>query len=172
MHRFIPILLLLGILQSIGISTFIFLQQIEAKIEMQYTLYKGYDEAKLVQIQVGDVSNLKWITSKEFIFEGKWMDIVRQEKKGKLTLFYCLEDQKEQNYHQKLSNNSLNLSSHTNHFSLLFTPLYWEKIDYISLSPFFPLFQEWHFYTHLPIFEGNTDSPPPDGRAGFSPSKT
>lgn len=151
-------------------STFIFLQQIEAKIEMQYTLYKGYDEAKLVEIQVQDVSKLKWITQKEFIFEGKWMDIVKQEETANLTIFYCVEDKKEQHFHQKLSNNSLNLNSHTHHFSQLFTPLYWEKIAYISIFPSFPLFQQWHFYMTLPIFEGNTDSPPPDGRTGFSPS--
>lgn len=170
MNRFIPILLLLGILQSIGMSTFIFLQQIEAKIEMQYDIYEGYDETQLIAIQVKNINTLKWISHKEFIFEGKWMDIVRQEKKGELTIFYCLVDEKEQYFHQKLSKNPLNLSSHTNHFSHLFTPLYWEEIAYNSIFTSFPLFQKWHFYMKLPVFEGNTYSPPPDESTGFSPS--
>lgn len=90
--------------------TFI-IQQHYAKKEIKRQLVKSIPENELCKIIIPFYSKnkLTWYeNNKEFKYEGNMYDIVKQVKTRISTIYYCIQDNKENKLYQKLNQHVLN----------------------------------------------------------------
>ena len=80
---------------------------------MYYTIHKNVrttffntiPDKQLILIAINNKTklNLRFFDKKEFIYNGKLYDIVRQKSEGNTTIYYCLNDTKEENLFSNLN---------------------------------------------------------------------
>lgn len=99
LHIAISVLLLLVITSSsIGVYPAFKLLQYRARREVKQQIKKGVPESELHRIVVtGNEDKMSWVKpNKEFVLNGNMYDVVRREtEEGKL-VFYCINDEQEE----------------------------------------------------------------------------
>jgi hypothetical protein len=94
-------LLLFVLLQSAGYLLVFKIQQHAIRHEIKQQIKAGVPEAELVLLKIPKTLEEKphptfqRIHKREFHYDGKMYDIVRQESHGDTTWYYCLADEKE-----------------------------------------------------------------------------
>lgn len=106
MNRIISILLLLCFLLP-GLSSFSWLHYqrylIKSKIKWQLLAALPDDDLLLLKFHEKDVQKqLHWEHSREFEYEWKMYDVVRQKKQGDTLYLWCFEDHQETSLKQKI----------------------------------------------------------------------
>ena len=95
------LLLIIVVFNSLGFIVCFSIQQKQIKKEMKSIAKRSIDPAKLILIKSGPANisdagfGLKFIDKDEFVYRGKMYDVVRKIKRGDTTLYYCLNDVKE-----------------------------------------------------------------------------
>jgi len=101
MRKLISILLLIMFLQPPGYVLIFKVQQYQIRKEMKHRIKNGVPEEELALLKIPrkleEESNhvFQRIHEREFRYEGKMYDIVRQEQYGDTTWYYCVSDEKE-----------------------------------------------------------------------------
>ena len=73
--------------------------------EVRSTLIKSIPTNNLVKITIDNKTknSIRFTDKEEFIYDGKMYDIVRQKTEGNITIYYCLDDTKEDNLFANLN---------------------------------------------------------------------
>ncbi len=100
LRLFILSILCLCLLKIAGYMPVFKIEQwlIHHKMEAVIEQFVDNDQLQLISISPENQQKLKWErVGKEFWYEGKLYDIVRSEKKGDVTHYYCIDDTAETN---------------------------------------------------------------------------
>lgn len=61
---------------------------------------------RVIEIAERDLDSLHFIKKKEFIYEGKLYDIIKQKKEGSKLVFYCYHDKEEEKANEDFRTNT------------------------------------------------------------------
>lgn len=96
--RIFGIFLLIVLIVPVAL-TYLWLETEREQIreEVQMELRHLSSEATLVQIKIHkkDKNSLQWKDRREFMYHSEMYDVVRKEKRGEFTIYYCYKDHRE-----------------------------------------------------------------------------
>lgn len=140
--------------------------------DVKHRILEGIPKSELTLVKISpENKNIRWKHSKEFEYNGEMYDVVRTEKHGDSTFYYCWWDNKETHLNQKLNETLLmelgkNASRNTTKNTLIdyFKSLFF--IEELGNSPMYIAANgtNWVNYLEvdLPINLGNPAVPPPE----------
>jgi hypothetical protein len=105
--RFFGILLLLSLIAPVVTGlTVLHFQRKAVRKQVKNRILEGIPNSEFTLIKISPESkNIRWKHSKEFEFKGEMYDVVRTEKHGDTTYYYCWWDNQETLLNQKLNEN-------------------------------------------------------------------
>ena len=105
MKRMIAIFLLLFLsLNSCGLIVYYYYNKAEIRKEMKILMKSNLSKDKIIVLQIEKKSKFfQRIHKKEFRYKGKMYDIIKEIPKKHHTIFYCINDEKEEQLIQSYS---------------------------------------------------------------------
>jgi hypothetical protein len=105
--RFFGILLLLSLIAPVVTGlTVLHFQRKAVRKQVKNRILEGIPNSELTLIKISpENKNIRWKHSKEFEYKGEMYDVVRTEKHGDTTYYYCWWDNQETLLNQKLNEN-------------------------------------------------------------------
>ena len=103
--RFFGILLLLSLIAPVVTGlTMLHFQRKAVRKQIKHRILEGISNSELTLVKISpENKNIRWKHSKEFEYKGEMYDIVRSEKHGDTTYYYCWWDNKETHLNQRLT---------------------------------------------------------------------
>ena len=110
MRILIAILLLLVLFQAEAYLVIFEIQQYQVRREIKQRIKAGVPEDELVLLEIPAAleenpgATFQRINGHEFRYQGTMYDVIRQERCGKVTRYYCINDEKETRLFANLDN--------------------------------------------------------------------
>ncbi len=165
--------LLLLLFQSTGYFLFFKIQQHQIRHEIKHQMKAGVPETELVLLKIPlstqeNRNEFQRIHSKEFRYQGKMFDVVRQENQDGTTWFYCICDEKEtllfSHLDEQVKNKMKNLPGNEKQRERLLqwhNTLYFAENKTLILVDPYCIDRSTPYYFHFKNWEQPPDTPPP-----------